>query len=155
MTASASSLIQVALAPIFLLTAISGTLAVIDTRLNRIVDRTRQLEARILDRPALALELEEEIRYFERRARGIAVAVALCTLAGLCIAAVVVLIFIDLQIPEDLTMVEELVFTVAVIFYVSSLVMYLRDVLRVADGIEFASKRLDRAVAAGRNGDSA
>ncbi len=142
------TLIQTALAPMFLLAAIGSTLAVIDTRLNRIVDRARALESRLVDHPEHAPEIHAEAEHFVARARLIAFAVALCTLTALSVAAVVVLIFFDLQSEIDLSVLVELVFTIAVVLYVGALALYLRDVFQVGAGLEFVRGRIAKSDAA-------
>jgi Protein of unknown function (DUF2721) len=135
-------LIQTALAPVFLLTAIGATLSVIDNRLNRIVDRARELDAQIADNPASSTHIRAEADHFVSRARSMTNAVMLCTLTALTVACVVVLIFIDLQTRVDLSLAVELVFTLAVLLYVGALALYLRDAFQVRIGLEYVQKRL-------------
>jgi hypothetical protein len=140
--AGVSSLIQTALAPMFLLSAIGTTLSVIDTRLNRIVDRARDLETRIIEHPEHSAALRTEADYFLARAQQIAWAVALCTTTALAVAAVVILIFVDLQTTAGMALYVEIVFTAAVVLYVGALLIYLRDVFLVGRGLEFVRSRL-------------
>ena len=139
---TASALIQTSLAPIFLLSVIATTLTVIDTRLNRIVDRARALETNLRAGTAGLEEVEDEIDFYVRRARQIGWAAAACTLSGLSVALAVVTLFVDAQITLPLTPAVEAVFTVAVLLYVVALVIYLRDVVRVTHGISFVRNRL-------------
>ena len=141
---SVSALIQASLAPIFLLTAVGATLTVIDNRLNRIVDRARSLEPRLLEQPQFAAEIQAEIDHFIDRSRIITKAVTLCTMTALAVAIVVIAIFIDLQTTMDLSLVVELVFVLAVILYAGALVIYLRDVAQVAIGLGFLRNRVGR-----------
>ncbi len=142
-TASAvSTLIQTALAPIFLLTAVGATLTVIDNRLNRIVDRVRELEPRLLNEQHHEAEILAEIDHFIARARAIARAVALCATTALAVAVVVIVIFIDLQTPADLSLASELVFVFAVCLYVLAVVIYLGDVWQVEVGLNFLRNRV-------------
>ena len=46
-TAGIAAVIQLAVAPVFLLAAIAGLLGVMSTRLGRIIDRARVIERRI------------------------------------------------------------------------------------------------------------
>ncbi|HOF52665.1 MAG TPA: DUF2721 domain-containing protein, partial [Rhodoferax sp.] len=46
--------IQLAVAPVFLLTAVSGMIGVVANRLARIIDRARVLEQRLKDTPTEA-----------------------------------------------------------------------------------------------------
>ncbi len=142
-TASAvSTLIQTALAPIFLLTAVGATLTVIDNRLNRIVDRVRELEPRLLVQSQHEAEILAEIDHFIARARTIARAVALCATTALAVALVVIVIFIDLQSPADLSLISELTFVFAVCLYVLAVIIYLSDVWQVETGLNFLRNRV-------------
>ncbi len=53
----------------FLLTAVGATLSVIDNRLNRIVDRARALEPRLIEQPQHAADIQAEIDHFIERSR--------------------------------------------------------------------------------------
>lgn len=139
-----SKLIQTALSPMFLLSAIGTSLLVIDNRLNRIVDRARHLESRISGNPELAQEMGPEAKYYSRRAKDITYSVALCTLAALSVALVVILLFVDIRTGAELTTSIEAFFTLAVVVYVFALGIYLRDVFRVKKGIEFTEERINK-----------
>lgn len=139
---TASTLIQASLSPVFLLTAVAATLSVVDTRQNRIVDRARMLESHLRAGTVDKAEAEAEIAFYVERAREIGWAAACCTMAGMCVALSVVILFIDAQVTVELTPVVEAAFTAAVLLYVASLVFYLRDVFRVTRGIRFVQDRL-------------
>ena len=78
-------LIQVALTPIFLISAIGVTLNVLTNRLARIVDRARALENRAHEapRPDGGGGLHGKLAVLERRARWIYSAITLITLSAL------------------------------------------------------------------------
>jgi len=88
-------LIQTAVAPVFLLSAVAGTLSVLTNRLARIVDRAREIEARLAGtvKPVDADELHERLRVMARRAHYINVAITLSTIAAILVALVVTLLF--------------------------------------------------------------
>src|SRR5580698_135842 len=69
-SADVAHLIQVALTPIFLISAIGVTLNVLTSRLARIVDRARALEERLVieQQSARARDWHEQLRVLERRA---------------------------------------------------------------------------------------
>src|SRR5580658_6419418 len=75
-------LIQVALTPIFLISAIGVTLNVLTNRLARIVDRARAIEASLLSAPHHpdGRELHRQLGVLERRAGWIYAAITLITL---------------------------------------------------------------------------
>lgn len=91
-----SQAIQLAIAPVFLLTGIAALLGVMTNRLAREVDRTRFVEQTWaqLDEPARKLACVE-ISHLERRRRLASWAINLCTGAALIICMVIVSIFAD------------------------------------------------------------
>jgi MFS family permease len=90
-----AQIIQLAVAPVFLLAGIGAFLNVCAGRLARIVDRTRALEPRILaSRGSEHDRLVAEVRLLDRRTRIVNGAIFTTVLAALIISAVVVLLFV-------------------------------------------------------------
>jgi uncharacterized protein DUF2721 len=121
--------IQLAVAPVFLLTGVSGLLAVLTNRLARIIDRARTLEERV----ARAAEdaqapMYGELRLLSRRARLINSAVSLCTVCALLICTVIVTLFVSAFLLTDLSMVVGISFTGAMLALFSALVSFLREI---------------------------
>ncbi len=89
-----AQIIQLAVAPVFLLAGIGAFLNVCAGRLARIVDRARELEPLILgSRGHEHDRLLGEIRVLDRRMALVSRAIFLCVLSALLICAVVVLLF--------------------------------------------------------------
>ena len=90
-----AQIIQLAVAPVFLLAGIGAFLNVCAGRLARIVDRARRLEPQIIaSRGAEHDRMVREIRMLDRRIRVVNAAIFTTVLAALIISAVVVLLFI-------------------------------------------------------------
>ena len=91
-----STVIQLSVAPVFLLASIAGTLNVLSTRMGRIIDRGRVLNDRVIAQgtPEFA-ECDLEQRLLARRARLINHAIALCTMSSLFVCLVIVVLFLD------------------------------------------------------------
>ena len=86
--------IQLAVAPVFLLSGIGVFLGVLTSRLGRIVDRARPLEAELARADGRAHEdLRERLRWLAKRGRLINLAITLSTVAALLVAIVVALLF--------------------------------------------------------------
>ena len=123
-----SHAIQLALAPIFLLTAIAGMLNVMTTRLSRIVDRGRQLTEPssnvALSPDGLALELGS----LERRRRFANAAITLCTVAALLVCVVIAMLFFDLLFGLPLKWIEGILFASSTISLIIGLGMFLREI---------------------------
>jgi MFS family permease len=90
-----AQIIQLAVAPVFLLAGLGAFLNVCAGRLARIVDRMRKLEPRILDsRGEEHDRLLGEVRLLDRRSRIVSNAIFTTVLAALLISAVVILLFL-------------------------------------------------------------
>jgi MFS family permease len=93
-TTQIAQIIQLAVAPVFLLAGVGAFLNVCAGRLARIVDRARGLEPRILaSRGAEHDRLIREIRILDKRMGLVSQAIFMSVLAALLICTVVVLLF--------------------------------------------------------------
>ncbi|MFL5402642.1 MAG: DUF2721 domain-containing protein [Gemmatimonadales bacterium] len=121
--------IQLAVAPVFLLTGVSGLLAVLTSRLARIIDRARTLEDRLsLVSEADQNRIHDELGSLSVRARWINTAVSLCTLCALLICAVIVALFVGAFFSTDVSAAIGVLFTSAMLALFSGLVSFLREV---------------------------
>ena len=140
-------LIQVALTPIFLISAIGVTLNVLTSRLARIVDRARAMED-ILRRPDHVhdgRDLHGVLGVLARRARYINAAITLITLSALFIALVVVMLFVNAFLRLDLSAFIACMFILSMVSLCAALLAFLIEV-RIATntlriGIEAASRQ--------------
>jgi hypothetical protein len=121
--------IQLAVAPVFLLTGVSGLLAVLTNRLSRIIDRARTLEERTA--PVLGgdqASAHAELGLLSRRARLINSAVSMCTICALLICAVIVTLFVGAFLSSDVSVMIGLSFTGAMLALFWALVSFLREI---------------------------
>jgi hypothetical protein len=140
-------LIQVALTPIFLISAIGVTLNVLTNRLARIVDRARALEHRAHEAPRPGEGgggLHGKLAVLERRARWIYSAITLITLSALFIALVVVMLFVNAFLRWDLSAFIACMFILSMATLAAALLTFLIEV-RIATitlriGIEEVSR---------------
>jgi hypothetical protein len=128
--ADVAHVIQVAVAPVFLLSGIGVMLSTFTTRLGRIVDRARALTERLelRDEPR-AGRLKLELDTLSRRARWIDRAIALTTIAGLLICLVIAVLFIDYLMAFDLSLPIVLLFLAAMLCFIVAFGAFLREVL--------------------------
>jgi hypothetical protein len=138
-------LIQVALTPIFLISAIGVTLNVLTSRLARIVDRARAMEdvLRRQDQVHDGRDLHEILGVLARRARYINAAITFITLSALFIALVVVMLFVNAFLRWDLSTFIACMFILSMVSLCAALLAFLIEV-RIATrtlriGIEAAS----------------
>jgi len=142
-------LIQIALTPIFLISAIGVTLNVLTNRLARIVDRARSMEEQLLrpDHRPGGRDLHVLLGVLARRARYINAAITLITLSALFIALVVVMLFVNAFLRWDLAAFIAYMFIVSMLTLAAALLSFLIEV-RIATktlriGIEAASNQGD------------
>jgi CBS domain containing-hemolysin-like protein len=121
--------IQLAVAPVFLLSGIGVLLGVLTNRLAHIVDRARKVEESV--RQATAPDHEEaraQLRVAQRRARFINASITLSTIAALLIALVVALLFASTFVPLSLAAYVALLFVLAMIALIGGLLSFLIEV---------------------------
>jgi Protein of unknown function (DUF2721) len=120
--------IQLALAPIFLLTGVAGMLNVMAVRLGRIVDRGR----RLIETPgSVGLspdEVTSELRSLERRRRCANAAITACTLAALLVCIVIALLFLQALWALPLKWLVGVLFAGSTVGLVFGLAMFLREI---------------------------
>ena len=134
--------IQIAVAPVFLLAAISGLLMVLTTRLGRIIDRARIVEGRI---PYTSREERQEVLRAEaaslwRRIRLMNWSIRLCVGGALTICLVIVSLFVGDFTHVNFGLVIAMFFVTAMLLIISGLLCFLVEVgistNRMRQGIE-------------------
>ncbi len=121
--------IQLAIAPVFLLTAIGTFLNVLAGRLARTIDRRRNLASIIgkLD-AGLAAEADAELAYVQRRVRIIYIAILLAVAAALLICLLIAIAFLDALIAANLSQLVAILFMLAMLALIGSLGCFMREV---------------------------
>jgi hypothetical protein len=121
--------IQLSLAPVFLLNGIGVLLAMLTSRLARIVDRARVMESDLLKVGAAEGRLLiGRLAVTSRRARLMNRAITLSTVAALLIALVVALLFSTAFTQLPLTFAIALLFIVSMLSLVGALWCFLIEV---------------------------
>lgn len=141
-----SHAIQLAIAPVFLLTGIAGLLAVMANRLARVVDRTRFVEQSWsqLDEHARGLA-STELSHLGRRRRVASWAINFCTAAALIVCLVIVALFVDDLSRTDLRWFVGSLFICALIALIGGLSCFLREVYLATESIEIETARFQRS----------
>ena len=128
--------IELAVAPVFLLSGIGVFLGVLTNRLARIVDRARKVEESL--RQAVAAAAEESRRQLEvasRRARLVNVSITLSTIAALLVALVVALLFASTFVPINLAGPVAVLFVLAMGALVGAFLSFLLEVRVAIDAL--------------------
>lgn len=134
-----SHTIQLAVAPVFLLTAIATTLNVLTTRLGRIVDRARRVEGRLIAAAAGEAPVTfGELRLLTRRARLIQIALTFGTGSALFVCLTIAAAFVGYMLGARLGGAMAILFLLAVAAYVGALGCFLREVFWAYKTLTFA-----------------
>jgi len=133
--------IQLSVAPVFLLTAIGTTIAILIGRLNRIVDRARILEGFI---PSASTEKEAEIHAelstLSRRAKLINLAVTLGTVCAVLICLMIAMMFNGVFFSIDLADLVAALFVSAMFFFIGALLVFLREIFIAVKNLRIGMK---------------
>ena len=119
--------IQLAVAPVFLVSGVGALLAVLTHRLSRIIDRARLLEAALAS-PIADQHMHAELASLSRRARLINRAIGLATTCALLICSVITLLFVGAFAGVDVSTLVGLVFIIAMLALIGGLFSFLREV---------------------------
>jgi len=121
--------IQLALAPVFLLTGIAGLLNVMAGRLARIIDRGRQLtEGPDRGRVSMSAALSRELVSLETRRHLASAAITACTFSALLVCTVIAALFLEVLLGLELKWLLGFFFTASTITLVVGLAYFLREV---------------------------
>ncbi len=118
--------IQLAIAPVFLLTGVATKLTVLTNRLARIIDRTRVLEDRL--KVSANAEYSEELELLYRRSHLVNFAIASSTACGLLVCVVIAMLFAGDTTGIVLDQYIAACFVLAVLGLTSSFVYFLREI---------------------------
>lgn len=121
--------IELSIAPVFLLTGIAGLLGVMTNRLARVIDRARALEPQ-LNAEDEAEPARREVKVLAKRARLINRAITFSVLSALLVCAVIVGLFVTAyyEWTPDLTRIVAFVFGCALLSLIAALLLFLREV---------------------------
>jgi hypothetical protein len=123
--------IQLALAPVFLLTGIAGLLNVMTGRLARIIDRARALTEPPGGTTGLSPDaIARELQALEQRRHFTSIAIMACTAAALLLCTVIVALFLEVLLGFPLNGLIGLLFTSSTFALVIGLAYFFREVQR-------------------------
>lgn len=134
--------IQLAVAPVFLLTALSTMLAVLTNRLARVVDRTRTLEMFILNHPERSTLPRNELFTLFRRTVLCNRAISLCTLTALLICVVIGLLFISTLMSFNATLAVAALFVASMASFIFALLSFLQEIRVASAALEQSAKQI-------------
>lgn len=126
---SIAHLIQLSVAPVFLLTGVGSILSVLAARLGRIVDRSRVLESDMPNISGAQQALAHlELSRLSRRAGLINWAISLCTICALLVCTLIALLFVGDFISTSMADFVALLFVIAMLTLIGGLLCFLREI---------------------------
>jgi hypothetical protein len=128
-TSEMAHVIQLSVAPVFLLSGIGALLSVLTTRVGRIVDRTRQIESHPYDSPENRdPTVQRELDILTRRAGAANWAISLCTTCALLICSLIVVLFVGAFVGLDVSNAIALLFVAGMTALIVGLLCFLREI---------------------------
>ncbi len=136
--------IQLAIAPVFLLTGIAAVLGVMATRLGRVIDRARSFDQ---DWPRMDAKARAaarvEIGTLELRRRVCSWSITCCTAAALLVCLVIVTLFAEAFFAGNLQWVAGALFVGAMVALIVALSYFLREIHLATHTISFDPSRFE------------
>lgn len=125
-----ANVIQLSVAPVFLLAGIAGLLNVLSSRLARIVDRARVIERRV---PQAKSDEQRQLLHGETsslwtRIAMIHWAIRLCVSGALTVCVVIVALFIGAFVAVNIAALIAILFVTAMLLIIAGLVFLLREI---------------------------
>ena len=130
-----AQVIQLAVAPVFLLTGVAATLGVLANRLARIIDRARVLEARRDSVSGDVSAIVEDLRHLSDRARLVYRAIALLVFSALLVGFVIISLFLGVFLSVEMGGVIAVLFISAMLTFIGALMFFLREVFVATKGL--------------------
>jgi hypothetical protein len=125
-----AGIIQLSVAPVFLLAGVGAIVNAMSTRLGRVVDRARALEAELPSAgPGRDERIHAELKSISVRARLIGRAIALAVLCALLVTLLLIAAFVDAFIAADLSFMLAAIFVGALASFSAALIVFLREIL--------------------------
>jgi hypothetical protein len=121
--------IQLAIAPVFLLTAVGSILGVIANRLARVIDRARLLEGKLENAaPEQEAFIRGQLKILSRRAKFINIAITACVVTALLVCAVIAILFSGSYASFDSKPAVSIIFILAMFSLMVGLLCFLEEV---------------------------
>jgi hypothetical protein len=131
--------IQLAVAPVFLLTAVAAMIGTVAGRLARIIDRARLLETRIdasPDENPMTMEFTE-LGHLRNRGRLVNVCIALLTFCAIMIGLTIMALFLGETTDLQIFRVATVLFLTGVSFFLLALLCFLAETLIATQVLKF------------------
>ena len=135
-------LIQLSVAPVFLIAGVAGLLNVFTGRLTRIVDKLEKIEAYIYNKQKKNKDYKASSRISSRRnvliirLKNVNLAILFATVTGLMVSLVILSAVAETLVSFQSEIVISISFMLAMLFLILSLVMFLREIYYTSNYIK-------------------
>jgi len=138
-------IIQLAVAPVFLLAGIAGFLSVMSGRLGRIIDRERVISRRLatLKNSDMLAASQREHRILTVRVKTTNRAIGLCTGSALVVCALITSLFIDSLFDLEISRLVITLFILALVLLMLALLLFLREIQLATRSLKLATVIVD------------
>lgn len=129
-----SSLIQVSVAPVFLLAGVAGLLNVFIGRLTRIIDKVEKLDNYVNSKELKDSNYKEDDKIIERRSflilrmQNTNLAIFFCTATGLMVALVILTMFLSELLHFNSSTTISMLFIFAMASLIIALILFLKEI---------------------------
>lgn len=137
--------IQLAIAPVFLLTAVSGMIGAVAGRLARIIDRARHLEGWLEDAvdgkpldPERMRMIYTELKQLQHRGWLANSCIALLTFCSMLIGLTIILLFLGETSDLEILKISSISFLTGVVCFLLALLCFLAETLQATRLLKFA-----------------
>nr|WP_319564177.1 DUF2721 domain-containing protein [uncultured Rhodoferax sp.] len=135
--------IQLAVAPVFLLTAVAGMIGTVAGRLARIIDRARVLESRVNASPENAPMTDEmeELRQLHSRGKLVNVCIAILTFCAILIGLTIMALFLGETTEIQMFRIATVLFLSGVTCFLLALLCFLAETLMATRVLRFERRQ--------------
>ena len=124
-----AGVIQLAVAPVFMLTAVGTLIAALNVRLGRAVDRRRVLEQELPAMPDDEIgPARDELATIARRIRFVYFSILSAVVSGLFICLLIAGAFLATFVKTDISYTIAVLFVLAVVALIACLLLFLREI---------------------------
>ena len=132
--------IQLAVAPVFLLAGIGSILSVMNHRLSRVMDRVRVLEVKQEQGVIDMHVIDSELATLSKRAGLVIKSITLCTMTALLICAVIATLFLGAAFKFNTGSIVSFFFITAMLSFFTGLLIFLREIFIAMANLRIGKK---------------
>ena len=138
--------IQLSVAPVFLLAGVGAIINVLAARLGRIIDRARVIEAQLDAAPQASNALVQRLDLLSRRARWVSTAMSLAVTCALLVTVLIAVAFLGAFLATNLSFIVALLFVLAMFAFSAALLAFLYEIRLASANLRFGIRETEGAL---------